>query len=280
MGKPLLSEVERWLDILYVAAEGARLRQEDRRKAVEVTALLEEIDRAMNRLTRESPLLLVDAAAGKSYLGLLSAKLLFEPAGRAARVVSIERDQQRTTLSRSAVERLSSTIPIECRAADLAAIEAWPERPSIVVALHACGPAADTIIECAIRVDAAMLLLVPCCTGKAVVSAARAKERAEQLKIPRHAPVRRRFIQSLVDAERTWTLEAAGYETEVVEFVGATVTPHNLLWRSRRVKEPVRMAAAKRALESLRKGLGRNPGEDSCRNQVHAFKNAPAEVSS
>ena len=254
MKKPLVAEVERWLDILYVAAEGAHLRQEDRRKAVEVAAMLAEIGRAMNRLSRESSLLLVDAAAGKSYLGLLSAKLLFEPAGRAARVVSIERDPRCMESSRSAVERLGSTIPIECRTADLAAVEAWPEQPSIVAALHACGPAADAIIECTIRVDAAMLLLVPCCTGKAVASVARAKDRAEQLKIPRHAPVRRRFIQSLVDAERTWILEAAGYETEVVEFVGATVTPHNLLWRSRKVKEPGRMAAAKHALESLRQG--------------------------
>jgi hypothetical protein len=56
----------------------------------------------------------------------------------------------------------------------------------------------------------------------------------------------------MVDAERTWRLEAAGYETEVVEFVPATVTPHNLLWRSRLVGEPVRMAAAARALERLR----------------------------
>ena len=44
-------------------------------------------------------------------------------------------------------------------------------------------------------------------------------------------------IQSLIDAERTWLLEAAGYETEVDEFVGSTVTPHNLLWRSRLVGE-------------------------------------------
>ena len=50
--------------------------------------------------------------------------------------------------------------------------------------------------------------------------------------------MRRRFIQAMVDAERTRRLEAAGYETEVVEFVGATVTPHNLLWRARRVGEP------------------------------------------
>jgi hypothetical protein len=55
----------------------------------------------------------------------------------------------------------------------------------------------------------------------------------------------------MVDAERTWRLEAAGYETEVVEFVAPTITPHNLLWRARLVREPRRMAAAKAAWENL-----------------------------
>jgi len=99
-------------------------------------------------------------------------------------------------------------------------------------------------MEQTIARQAHTLLLVPCCTSRNVTAVVRAGHAAEQLAIPPQAPVRRRFIQAIVDSERTWRLEAAGYETEVVEFVGATVTPHNLLWRSRRVHEPVRMAAA------------------------------------
>ena len=77
---------------------------------------------------------------------------------------------------------------------------------------------------------------------------ANAKDKARFLDIPRHAQVRRRFIQSCVDAERTLRLEAAGYQTEVVELVGATVTPHNLLWRARRVGEACRTRQAREAL--------------------------------
>jgi hypothetical protein len=248
----LASEVEHWLELLFVAAEGAALRQEDRRKAHEVAAMLEEIQRAMLRFSGRSPLVLVDAAAGKSYVGLLAAKLLLEPMGRSATVVAIERDPQRMAISRQAVERLNTNIPIQCRAADIGNAGAWPERPSIVAALHACGPAADAIMERSIASEAQMLLLVPCCTSAAVAAAVRAEMQAARLGIPHQAPVRRRFIQALVDAERTWTLEAAGYETEVVEFVGATTTPHNLLWRAHRVREPIRMAAAQRALETIR----------------------------
>ena len=147
--------------------------------------------------------------------------------------------------------RLGTSIPIDCRAADVDEAEAWPAEPSIVTALHACGPAADAIIDRAVATRARELLLVPCCTSRGVDAAVRAEASAASFGIPRHAPVRRRFIQAMVDAERTWRLEAAGYETEVVEFVGATVTPHNLLWRARRVGEPTRMAAAREALARL-----------------------------
>jgi hypothetical protein len=246
-----LNEVEQWLDRLYIAAEGAGLRDEDRRKAREVAAMLDEIERAAGGFSRRSPLVLVDAAAGKSYVGLLAAKLVLEPMGVQATVVTIERDAARAALARAAVERLDTPIPIECRAADVADAGVWPAEPSIVSALHACGPAADAIIDCAVSVRARELLLVPCCTSRGVEAAVGAEAEAARFGIPRHAPVRRRFIQSIVDAERTWRLEAAGYETEVVELVGATVTPHNLLWRARRVGEPTRMAAAREALERL-----------------------------
>jgi hypothetical protein len=258
----LVSEVETWLNRLYVAAEGAGLRHEDRRKALEVAAMLGEIQRALPRFSKRSRLLLVDAASGKSCLGLLAAKLLFEPTGRNAAVVAIERDARRVALSCRALERLQTRIPVECRAADVASAEAWPERPSIVAALHACGPAADDIIGQSIANKARMLLLVPCCTGNAVAAAVRAEAEAESLCIPRHAPVRRRFIQAIVDTDRTWRLEAAGYETEVVEFVGATVTPHNLLWRARLVAEPARMAAARRALETRARPAAANQAKN------------------
>ncbi len=213
--------------------------------------MLDEIERAARRFSRRAPLVLVDAAAGKSYVGLLAAKLVLEPMEMVASVITIERDAGRAEIARAAIARLGTSIPIECRAADVAEAEAWPAEPSIVTALHACGPAADAIIDRAVAVRARELLLVPCCTSKGVAAAVRAEAAAVSIGIPRHAPVRRRFIQAFVDAERTWRLEAAGYETEVVEFVGATVTPHNLLWRARRVGEPVRMAAALEALARL-----------------------------
>jgi hypothetical protein len=234
------------MERLYVAAEGATLRAEDRRKAVEVAAMLGEIGRAVGR----GPVTLVDAAAGKAYVGLLAAKLVLERAG-GGRVIALEREPERAALARAIAGRLESDVAIECRTGDVGDAALWPARPDVVVALHACGPAADVVIERAIAIEARRLLLVPCCTSDQVAGVAFAAARAEREGIPRHAPVRRRFLQALVDAQRTLRLEAAGFETEVVELCAPTVTPHNLLWRARRVGEPHRMAQAQADLARL-----------------------------
>jgi hypothetical protein len=246
-----LDAVEHWLHALYIGVDEAGLRDEDRRKAREVEAVLVEIERAMRRLSRRNPLVLVDAAAGKSYVGLLAAKLVLEPDGRAASVVTLERDAARVAASRAALARLATRVPVECRVAEVRDHGRWPAHPSLVVALHACGPAADDVIEAAAAQEARALLLVPCCTSRLVPSAPRAEATAERLGLPRHAPVRRRFLQAWVDSVRTLRLEALGYQTEVVEFVGATVTPHNLLWRAHLVREKQRMADASRRLSRL-----------------------------
>jgi hypothetical protein len=189
-------------------------------------------------------------------VGLLAAKLVFEPLARPARVITLERDPRRVAASEAARARLDSTVPIECLAGDVNDPARWPAGATVVVALHACGAASDAIIDRTIATGPRALLLVPCCTGRAVAAAARAEQAADQRGIPRQAPVRRRYVQALVDAERTLRLESAGFQTEVVEFVPPTVTPHNLLWRARYVGEAVRAARAQRDLGKVASGAG------------------------
>ena len=250
--RPSLASVQHWMEAIYIAVAGAHLRDEDRRKSRQVLAMLDEVARALRGMSARREVTIVDAAAGKSYLGLLAAKLVVEPSGRAARVVTIERDPARVAASAAAVTLLASRVPIECREGLVTDEAVWPQSPSLVVALHACGTASDDVIAQAIARRARMLLLVPCCTSDAVVQAAPVERWLSAAAMPPHAPVRVRFTQAIVDADRTWRLEVAGYETEVVEFVGATVTPHNLLWRARLVGEPRRMAAAASSLRELR----------------------------
>ena len=99
----------------------------------------------------------------------------------------------------------------------------------MVVALHACGPAFDAVVDQATARDVPWVIAVPCCYSDAVAFAPLARAWAEHLGVAAQAPVRRRFVESLIDAERTLRLEAAGYRVSVQAFVPPTVTPHNLV---------------------------------------------------
>jgi hypothetical protein len=250
-----LLAIEEALHRLYIAAPDAELRKEDRKKAGELAGLLAEIDRLVAASRSRRPIRLVDAAAGKAYVGLLAAELLFAARARAGKIVLIERDARRAAACRQAVGSIKAAgVEFTVRETEVADATAWPAEPDIVVALHACGPAADDIAGQAVACRARHLLLVPCCTSEGVAATKLAHRHAEALGLPRQAEVRRRFIQAIVDAERTLRLEAAGYETTVTQFVPPTLTPHNLLWRARRVGEPNRMAEAARRLDRLRHG--------------------------
>jgi Methyltransferase domain len=251
--------VEHVLHALFIAVAGTRLRKEDRKKAIEIAAFLEAL-----RPRLGAGRLLVDAAAGKAYVGILAAALL-----GAERLHVIERDAARADACRTAFARLPEwqraqpppasgkrRMPTELHVitGDVADPASWPARPDVVAALHACGPASDAILDAAIAAEARWLYLVPCCYAASVPFAPAAEAAAERLGLPPHAEVRRRFVTSLIDAERTLRLEAAGYETTVLPLVPPTVTPHNLVWRARRVHEPRRMSEAATRLAQLRDG--------------------------
>lgn len=234
------ADVEAKLQAMFIDAPGTSLRKEDLKKAVEVAALLDELSRLDKTAT------LVDVAAGKAYLGLLAVELLgFE------HLVVIEREPKRALDVHHAMKKLTRPASIEVHTGDVGHRPLWPRQPGAVVALHACGPASDAVIDAAIAEDTKWLLLVPCCYGAAIPAWGIAETRAEALGYPRHAEVQKRFIQSFIDAERTLRLEAAGWETTVVPFVPPTVTPHHLLFRARRLKEPRRMEEAARRHRAL-----------------------------
>lgn len=244
-----VGEATEWLDDLFIDARDAGPRKEDRKKAAEISALTGEIERALGQLSRRKDLVIVDAAAGKGYAGLVAATVASR-AGRPARVILLEKDPRRLAAAeeatRKALEKMVAPGTFfELRLGDAADPRLWPEAPSLVLGLHACGAATDAIIDAATAARAARLVVVPCCTP------AEEHPLAERLGIPRHAPVRRAFLESLRAAERTLRLESRGWETEVIALVAPTVTPYNLAWRARLVGEPGRMREAADRLSRL-----------------------------
>jgi predicted RNA methylase len=230
------------------------LRREDRKKARELAALLPSLGRILGPPAAAARRLVVDAAAGHGYVAGAAAAFL-----GARRLVVVERDPARVARAEEALARVAAFLGarLELRAvcASTSDASAWPVAPDVVVALHACGRAADEILDAAAGAGARHLLVVPCCYARAVAFSPRAEAIAAALEAARHAEPRRRIVEGLVDAERALRLEAAGYEVVIEPFAPASLTPHNLAIRARRVGEPRRAAAAAAALDRLRGAL-------------------------
>lgn len=241
MTRPQPYDVAATMHRLFIGEDGASLRKEDLQKTRELEGLLARLSQIKKNA------FLVDAAAGKASVGLVAAELL-----SIAKLTVLERDPARVAACRAAAQRLRAEVEVDVRLADVADGTAWPDQPDAVVALHACGPAADAILEGAIRCRARQLFVAPCCYGDAVPFRKHATAAIQNLGFVADDLLRRRMAASLVDVERKLRLEAAGYETDVEEFVAPTVTPHNLLFVARRTCSDVRIARAEKRLAALR----------------------------
>lgn len=219
--------VEALLARLYLG--GGAPRNEERKKAREVADLLGLLAEVQPQpVPRLRARLLVDAAAGHGYVGLCAAALLGW-----RRLVAIERDPDRAARVRAAAARLDLPLELEVRVRSADA-EAMPAAPDVVLALHACGPATDEILDGAMAARARWILCAPCCYGERIAGYAEAVLESEWLGLPADAILRGRYASLRVDGARLDRLRGAGYEASLRAFTAPTVSPHHLVFRARR----------------------------------------------
>jgi NAD(P)-dependent dehydrogenase (short-subunit alcohol dehydrogenase family) len=244
-----IDEVSETLHRLFIGVDGAGLRREDQKKASELVAFLSEVARVATKPTGT----LVDLAAGKSPVGLVALLMVLPPAWR---VVVVDRAADRAAAAVAAAARAGVADRVDVVVADVADVKDSVAAADVVTALHACGGASDAIIDVVAAAAPTHLLLVPCCYGAhpknadAETTAIPGQRLTGPLAsmLPRQGVVGRRVAASLIDVERTLRLEAAGYDTAVVEFTAPTVTPFNLVWRARRGLDERRRAEARQRL--------------------------------
>lgn len=236
------THVEQALRAFYVPREESALRPEEAKKVPQLAGILPVLAR-----TARDPLL-VDAAAGRAPVGLMAAHLLGW-----SRVVVIEREPSRAASARRAAARVPG-IEVDVREGDVADAAVWPRATEVVVALHACGPAFDEVVDQGTARHVPWVVAVPCCYADAVPFAQTARAWADHLGVASQAQVRRRFVESLIDTERTLRLEASGYRVSVQAFVPPVVTPHNLVWKAERVGPSRRASEAAERREALLRG--------------------------
>ena len=195
----------------------------------QINRFLEFIEDILPKLRRERENQIIDFGCGKSYLTFAMYHYLKIIKGYSIHVVGL--DLKKDVIGRcNMLAQKYGYDRLFFYCGDIADYEGV-EQADMVVTLHACDTATDYALEKAVRWGAKVILAVPCCQH----------ELNQQIKNDLLKPVlgygiiKERMAALITDALRAELLEAAGYRTQILEFIEMEHTPKNLLIRA--VKE-------------------------------------------
>jgi len=185
----------------------------------------------------DQPLRVLDFGAGKGYLTFAVHHHLLQR-GLLPDVSGVELRDDLTALCNSVVATLGLAglrfITGDVRSHAAPAID-------VMIALHACDTATDVALHRGIRGGAAVILCSPCCH----------KELRPQIKSPpllqpmlRHGIHMTEQAEMLTDALRALLLQAAGYDTQVFEFISPEHTGKAKMVMAVRRAQPLAAAQA------------------------------------
>lgn len=239
-----------FLEAIGVMTEDGRVRASMTHKFHQINRFLELVHDIVPHLPKEGQLRVVDFGSGKSYLTFALHHLLARVEQREVRILAIDQNADVIETCRGLCERLQLE-GIEFVAQPISAVE-QTEAVHLAVALHACDGATDQALAQAVRWQSDVILAVPCCQHEVALSI-----QSEPLELLlRHGILKERFAALATDALRAASLEAAGYRTQILEFVDLDHTPKNLLIRATKRQSHESAAETKTSYAEFKTHLG------------------------
>lgn len=107
-----------------------------------------------------------------------------------------------------------------------------PNKPDIVLALHACDTATDEALAQAVKWQSSLIFSAPCCHHHLQAQLAGSEMPEPFRPVMRHGILRERLGDILTDAFRAHILRLLGYRADVIEFVDQQHTPKNIMIRA------------------------------------------------
>jgi SAM-dependent methyltransferase len=176
--------------------------------------------------TIESPLEIVDLGCGNAYLTFATHQYLINK-GIPVHVTGIDVREQARERNSQIAKKLGIEKSLEFKADEIARVGG--SQVDIAIALHACDTATDDAIAWAVKSNAGLVLVAPCCQHDLQ---SKLKEIPEPWPlVTKHGILKERLADILTDSIRAQILKLLGYRTDVIEFIGGEHTPKNLLIR-------------------------------------------------
>lgn len=210
----------------------------------QINRFLEFVQDILPALPTDRQITILDFGCGKSYLTFAMYHFLKILHGRDVKIIGLDLKKDVIANCNRLAEKLdyADLTFLHGDIADYEGVNAI----DMVVTLHACDTATDFALHKAINWNASVILSVPCCQH----------ELNKQIKNEALSPflkyglIKERTAALFTDAIRANLLEAAGYQTQILEFIDMEHTPKNILLRAVRKQTPSEVALQKN-LEAL-----------------------------
>ncbi len=220
-----------WLEALGVLGGDGRVRREAVAKHQQIERFLEILSHLVADCgwagepsgEGRKELVVADLGCGKGYLTFGTRHLLARLVSRPVRVVGVDRRAELVEGANGVARRLGLN-NLAFEAGSIAS--AGFDRLDGLLALHACDTATDDALRRGVELGASLIVLAPCCHQEVRPQLGRPEPLGAVLG---HGLMAERMAEWVTDGLRALHLEAAGYRTRVIEFVGSEHTPKNLL---------------------------------------------------
>ena len=177
--------------------------------------------------SQEQPLKIVDLGSGSAYLTFAVHQFLTSQ-NIPIQVVGIDNRAEFYEKNSEIAKKLGISKTIQFKVESIS--DTTEKSADIAIALHACDTATDDAISWAVKNNAKLLLIAPCCHHDIQKQL---KETPEPWSLlTKYGLMRERLSDLLTDTFRAQILKLLGYRVEVIEFIGGEHTPRNLMIRA------------------------------------------------
>ena len=183
--------------------------------------------------SKEKPLSIVDLGCGHAYLTFAAHQYL-RSIGIPVEVTGIDIRTASRDRNNEIAKKLGITSTINFRAEEIA--NTTKQSADVAIALHACDIATDDAIAWAVKADAKLLLIAPCCHHD--IQSQMDVSPEPWAGVTKFGLMRERLGDLLTDTLRAQILRIVGYRVEIIEFIGGEHTPRNLMIRAVKTNAP------------------------------------------
>jgi SAM-dependent methyltransferase len=180
----------------------------------------------------QDSLSVVDLGCGHAYL-TFAVQEYFKSKYKTVSVLGVDERLD----SKEHNEKVAEKLKVDARFLAAKIADTPAQKVDIAIALHACDTATDDAIAWAVKNEAKVIMVAPCCMHELQTQVKEAPEPWAML--TKYGLVKERLVDLMTDSLRAQILKLLGYRVDIVEFIGGEHTARNIMIRAVKTGAPV-----------------------------------------